>query len=341
MSAARNGAFDGALWQSETAAAETRNLKETIATIEKLPAKYEQLLSGMTDADFRGEITGFDGSKLSRGELHRQPGAWWSHRLSHAVVLLSQIVRTRTTGHDEPLAGCRRHGAGVKSRLHLLLPLVSALAYVVGALLVKRASDLGADVWRTARITNYISAAAATLLLPLGGTLPSDALVAARRLPRCSFSVDRSYVAGAQHRRRLSRHTGARCEDSACRGAERGAHRRPDWCATLDGGGVEHRRYRASQSQPRPSAPARRLDDTARRARRDFYACFDVLVQKWSPAWGTGRFLPIAMAIAAVYSFPLRRFGSLGYCHCRTIQTTRRLMRPVSPPAPHVSRYRG
>src|SRR5687768_12391648 len=38
------------------------------------------------------------------------------------------------------------------------------------------------------------------------------------------------------------------------------------------------------------------------------YACFDVLVQKWSPAWGTGRFLPIAMACGAVYSIPLARF---------------------------------
>src|SRR4029453_5010459 len=41
------------------------------------------------------------------------------------------------------------------------------------------------------------------------------------------------------------------------------------------------------------------------------YACFDVLVQTWSPAWGTGRFLPIAMGCAAVYSIPLRRFDSL------------------------------
>ena len=38
------------------------------------------------------------------------------------------------------------------------------------------------------------------------------------------------------------------------------------------------------------------------------YACFDVLVQKWSPAWGTGRIVPIAMACAAAYSLPLRRF---------------------------------
>jgi drug/metabolite transporter (DMT)-like permease len=40
------------------------------------------------------------------------------------------------------------------------------------------------------------------------------------------------------------------------------------------------------------------------------YACFDVLVQKWSLVWGTGRFVPIAMASAAAYSLPLRRFGA-------------------------------
>lgn len=38
------------------------------------------------------------------------------------------------------------------------------------------------------------------------------------------------------------------------------------------------------------------------------YACFDVLIQKWSAGWGTGRILPIVMTTAAVYSIPLRYF---------------------------------
>jgi len=43
------------------------------------------------------------------------------------------------------------------------------------------------------------------------------------------------------------------------------------------------------------------------------YALFDVLVQKWSPAWGTGRFLPVMMGFVVVYSFALIPFfhGSL------------------------------
>ena len=32
------------------------------------------------------------------------------------------------------------------------------------------------------------------------------------------------------------------------------------------------------------------------------YALFDVLVMKWAPAWGAGRFLPIVMLFGAVFS---------------------------------------
>ncbi len=35
------------------------------------------------------------------------------------------------------------------------------------------------------------------------------------------------------------------------------------------------------------------------------YACFDVLVQRWSPAWGVGRFPPLVGIFAAVYSLML------------------------------------
>lgn len=37
------------------------------------------------------------------------------------------------------------------------------------------------------------------------------------------------------------------------------------------------------------------------------YASLDVLVQKFSPVWGTGRFLPLAMACGAAYSLALPR----------------------------------
>jgi drug/metabolite transporter (DMT)-like permease len=35
------------------------------------------------------------------------------------------------------------------------------------------------------------------------------------------------------------------------------------------------------------------------------YALFDVLVQKWSPAWGIGTFLPVMMGMVGVFSLPV------------------------------------
>jgi drug/metabolite transporter (DMT)-like permease len=35
------------------------------------------------------------------------------------------------------------------------------------------------------------------------------------------------------------------------------------------------------------------------------FALFDVLVQKWSPAWGVGRFLPLAIGLVGLLSFAL------------------------------------
>jgi DinB superfamily len=67
VATAKNGTFDGPAWQSEVEAAEKRNLDETLEAIAALPDKYERLLADMSDADFRAEMTGFDGSKLSRG----------------------------------------------------------------------------------------------------------------------------------------------------------------------------------------------------------------------------------------------------------------------------------
>lgn len=67
IAAAKNGKFDGDAWKSENSAADKRNLDETLAVIATLPEAYDRLLAGMAEADFRAEMTGFDGSKTSRG----------------------------------------------------------------------------------------------------------------------------------------------------------------------------------------------------------------------------------------------------------------------------------
>jgi hypothetical protein len=63
----KNGKFDADAWKSEIAAAEKRSLDETLKLIATLPDTYQRLLADMSDTDFRAEMTGFDGSKISRG----------------------------------------------------------------------------------------------------------------------------------------------------------------------------------------------------------------------------------------------------------------------------------
>jgi len=67
VATAKNGTFDAEAWKSEMNAAEQRNLDETIAIIAAQPDVYARVLADMSDADFRAEMTGFDGNKISRG----------------------------------------------------------------------------------------------------------------------------------------------------------------------------------------------------------------------------------------------------------------------------------
>jgi hypothetical protein len=60
------GTFDMAVWAPADAAAKARNFEQAVAAIEKQSDEYSRLLSGWTDADFRGEVE-FFGAKASRG----------------------------------------------------------------------------------------------------------------------------------------------------------------------------------------------------------------------------------------------------------------------------------
>ena len=67
VATAKNGKFDGDAWKAEVAAADNRNLEQTLAVITSLPDVYDGLLADMRDDDFRAEMTAFDGSKTSKG----------------------------------------------------------------------------------------------------------------------------------------------------------------------------------------------------------------------------------------------------------------------------------
>jgi hypothetical protein len=67
VQAAKSGSFDVASWTEATKAAEARDWNQTVAVIKGQGDEYAQLLSDMSDADFRVEMPGFDGTPVSKG----------------------------------------------------------------------------------------------------------------------------------------------------------------------------------------------------------------------------------------------------------------------------------
>ncbi len=191
--------------------------------------------------------------------------------------------------------------------MHLLLPIVSAIIYVAGALLLKRASDLGADVWRTTRIINYASALVAAPLWLLGGTIPSSALWWQPPTAAVLFFAGQVFTLTALSTGDVSVATPVLAVKILLVAL---------LSTVLIGDPIGARLWTAAALSTTaiallnisPGHSHRRVGTTILLAGlgATAYACFDVLVQKWSAAWGTGRILPIVMACAAIYSLPLR-----------------------------------
>ena len=195
--------------------------------------------------------------------------------------------------------------------MHLFLPLVAAVIYVVAALLVKRASDLGADIWRTTRIVNYASVLVAAPLWLAGGTIPAPRLWWQPAFAAVLFFSGQVFTLLALNIGDVSVATPVLALKIVLVAL---------LTIVLTGDPITARLWTAAAlsttaiallniDRSRPHARAGTTIVFAALGAAS-YACFDVLVQKWSPAWGTGRFIPIAMAFGAAYSPPLRRFES-------------------------------
>jgi hypothetical protein len=64
---AKDGAFDRHAWMAAQQAAEQRDLAQTLDVIAAQGDACAALLDGVADVEFRSEMTGFDGSKTTRG----------------------------------------------------------------------------------------------------------------------------------------------------------------------------------------------------------------------------------------------------------------------------------
>jgi drug/metabolite transporter (DMT)-like permease len=187
---------------------------------------------------------------------------------------------------------------------HLLFPLASSVAYVFAMLFFKRSGDWGVGVWRTAFVSNITIGFAFAPFWLLGGhdqpvtLLWQPLLVALLFLSGQIFSF-------------LSLHYGDVSVGTPVMGlkivlvALGSALLLPDpipaiwWiAAALSTVAI----VLLSRGDSRPRHSVGRTVFTAALGAASF-ALFDVLVQKWSPAWGVGRFLPITCGTLAVLSF--------------------------------------
>jgi uncharacterized membrane protein len=183
------------------------------------------------------------------------------------------------------------------------LTLSAAVVYAAGVLLVKRASDLGADVWRTALVANVITALCFQPLLMLGGTWHPELwwqplIVAASFVAGQWFtfvSIDRGDVSVATPVLGIKILLVAILATLLA-----GSSLRPQlWAAAaLATAGIALLNRRPSGVAPRNIG----LTIITAGLAAATFAFFDVLVQKWSPGWGLGHFLPLTLALAGMLS---------------------------------------
>lgn len=187
--------------------------------------------------------------------------------------------------------------------LPTLLPLLAAVIYAIGALLVKRAADLGVGVWRTAFVANLVGALFFQPLLLLGGTIHPHLWWQPVLVGLC-FTLGQWLTFTAMDRGDVSVATpvlGLKILFVAVLVAAFGTQvLRPQlWAAaflaTLGIALLNRRGEHATHHNVGRTIITAALAAAA-------YAVFDALVQRWSPAWGVGRFVPLAMASAGLCS---------------------------------------
>lgn len=193
---------------------------------------------------------------------------------------------------------------------YLLLPLASSLIYVVGALFLKDAAVRGVGIWRTTITTNVICGLVFSTLLLLGGRWLEPRAWIQPAATALLFLLGQVFGFIALQRGDVSVATpmlGIKVIFVALFVTLVIGERvpAPVWvAAALSSAGILFL-SRGGPAGGGGTGPAIVFGALAAVA----FALFDVLVQKWAPAWGAGRFLPVMMGCVALFSLPLALLG--------------------------------
>lgn len=191
--------------------------------------------------------------------------------------------------------------------MELLLPLLAGVVYVAGALLLKRAAEMGIDAWRATRTCNFTIALMFMPLTLLGGSVPlgswwQPAITGLLFVVGQVFSVlalnigDVSVATPVLGLKILLVAVLTTILLDQPLGSALWA------AAALSTAAIGLLHVRRGQAHHHVGTTI--LLATAAAIS---YALFDVLVQKWSPGWGAGRFLPAMMLFVAAFSTLLRK----------------------------------
>lgn len=189
--------------------------------------------------------------------------------------------------------------------LHLLYPLASSFAYVAAVLLLKRSAAFGVGLWRSTFIANAVTAVCFVPLWTLGGELPpwsewwQPAFTAALFLVGqvATFLAIRGDVSVA------TPVLGLKIILVALFSTLLLASPVPVqwWIAAVLSTLAITLLGRGRGGSGRAAGRTAVLAGVAATA----FALSDVLLQKWAPAWGPGRFLPLMFWLVQGYSFAL------------------------------------
>ena len=188
-----------------------------------------------------------------------------------------------------------------------LFPLIAALLYAFGALVLKRSSDLGVGLWRTTFVANLIVAALFSLLWLLGGPpVERELLWQPGVIGLCLFvgqisqflALEKGDVSVAVPVFGLKVILVAFLTPFLTGDAVS----LKLWIAAfLSVLGITFLNRKDAGKPPRNLAVTFIAGGIGAVA----FAIFDVLVQKWGPSWGAGRLLPCIFWINAILSFGL------------------------------------